>query len=112
MKILVGVYGVLICLAVLAGFAGALAVRRNRGFKGTRLSHGVDAARGPGLDGIVRGGRGVRGGEVASGFKTPRLGHGLLKSLSDDEIGCRSVMVPAADPLLCRFGFGFEGEVE
>ncbi|KAK1483097.1 hypothetical protein CABS01_02833 [Colletotrichum abscissum] len=112
MKILVGVYSVLIWLAVLAGFAGALAVRRNRGFKGTRLSNGVDATRGSGLDGMVRGGRGARRGEVARGFKTPRLGHGLLKSLSDGEIGRGCVMVPAADPLLCRFGFGFEGEVE
>ncbi|KAK1454440.1 hypothetical protein CCUS01_10402 [Colletotrichum cuscutae] len=44
-------YGVLICLAVLAGFASALAMRRNRGFEGTRLSHEqVVGLRGWGMD--------------------------------------------------------------
>ncbi|KAL2874782.1 hypothetical protein SGCOL_010036 [Colletotrichum sp. CLE4] len=104
---LVGVYGILISLALLGAMAGAMAIRRNAGSRGTRFSDIIEATRGPELDKMSLRAYKLRLRTTSITSKTPRLGYGKLKSLMDGENGVKS-----SEDHTCRIGFGFQGDVE
>ncbi|TDZ21196.1 hypothetical protein Cob_v005686 [Colletotrichum orbiculare MAFF 240422] len=99
-SILVGVYGVLVSLALLGIVVGSLAVRRNGGVsRDMRFSSIVEATRGTALDKLSWGGSASDYGNDYGDPRRVKVGYGMLTEYE------------STSPLSPRFGFGVKGDV-